>query len=91
MLPAILKARHIDVNSFVLAGILLIPIMIFHVAMSYLRPAPAAEKASQWIWKANMLFLPTEEKINSHPWHKNLILWWALVAAAYVAIYVIFW
>ena len=91
LLPAILKALHVDVNSFVLAGMLLIPIVIFHVAMSYLRPAPATEQARQWIWKPSMLFLPAEEKAISKSWRQNLILWWALVAAAYVIIYVIFW
>ncbi|UCD53060.1 MAG: sodium/solute symporter [Phycisphaerales bacterium] len=91
LLPAILRALHVDVNSFVLAGILLIPIVIFHIAMSYVRPAPAGERTSQWIWKPDMLFLPAEEKVHLHSWHKNLILWWALVAAAYVVIYVVFW
>jgi solute:Na+ symporter, SSS family len=91
LLPAILKALGVDVNSFVLAGILLIPIVVFHVVLSYVRPAPAPEKVSQWIWKPSMLFLPAEEKTGSNPWHKNLVLWWAVVAAAYVAIYVIFW
>lgn len=91
LLPAILKALHVDVNSFVLAGILLIPIVIFHIVISYLRPAPVVEKATQWIWKPNMLFLPVEEKDVSRSWHKNLILWWVVVAAAYVVIYTIFW
>jgi SSS family solute:Na+ symporter len=91
LLPAVLKALRIDVNSFVLAGMLLIPIVIFHVAMSYVRSARPAEETSQWIWSPGMLLLPAEEKIGSSPWHKNLILWWAVVAAAYVAIYIVFW
>ena len=91
LLPAILKALRVDVNSFVLAGILLIPIVVFHIVMSYVRPAPAPEKVSQWIWKRSMLFLPAEEKTGPNRWYKNLVLWLALVAAAYVAIYVIFW
>ncbi len=91
LLPATLKALRLNVNSFVLAGVLLIPVLIFHIVMSYLRPAPAVQQTSQWIWKPNMLFLPAKEKITSHSWYKNLILWWAVVAAAYVAIYVIFW
>lgn len=91
LLPAVLKALHIDVNSFVLAGVLLIPVVVFHIAMSYLRPAPAAEKANQWTWKPNMLRLPAEEKLACHSWYKNLLLWWGLVAAAYIAIYIVFW
>jgi hypothetical protein len=91
LLPAILKMLNIDVNSFVLAGILLIPVVAFHVVTSYMRAAPEPAKVSQWIWKRHMLFLPTSEKVGSKPWYKNLILWWSLVAGAYVAIYIIFW
>jgi hypothetical protein len=91
LLPAVLKALHVDVNSFVLAGILLVPVVAFHVAMSYMRSAPELTKVSQWTWKRQMLFLPAEEKGAHNPWYKNLLLWWAFVAAAYVVIYVIFW
>ena len=69
----------------------MVPIVVFHVAMSYVRPAPEPAKTSQWIWKPHMLFLPTAEKAGPNPWYKSLILWWALVAAAYVVIYIIFW
>ena len=91
LLPATLKMLHIDVNSFVLAGILLIPVVAFHIVMSYVRVAPNPARVSQWIWKRHMLFLPPEEKAVSYPWYKNLLLWWGLVAAAYVAIYIVFW
>jgi SSS family solute:Na+ symporter len=91
LLPAILKWLQVEVNSFVLAGILLIPVVAFHVTTSYMRAAPKQTRVSQWIWKRKMLFLPTEEKTGSNPWYKNLLLWWALVMAAYIAIYIIFW
>jgi solute:Na+ symporter, SSS family len=91
LLPAILEMLHIDVNSFVLAGILLIPVVAFHVAMSYARAAPEPARVNQWIWKPRMLHLPAEEKARSKAWYKNLVLWWGLVAAAYVVIYIIFW
>jgi SSS family solute:Na+ symporter len=87
LLPAVLKMLHVDVNSFVLAGILLIPVIIFHVAISYIRAAPDPARVSQWIWKRNMLRI---EGVGSYPWYKNLLLWWGLVAAAYVTIYIIF-
>jgi solute:Na+ symporter, SSS family len=91
LLPAILKMLHINVNSFVLAGILLIPVVAFHVAMSYVRAAPEPIRVRQWIWKRQMLYLPTEEKAGSKAWYKSLVLWWGLVAAAYIVIYIIFW
>jgi hypothetical protein len=79
---------HVEANSFVLAGILLIPVIIFHVAISYIRAAPDPARVSQWIWKRNMLRI---EGAGSYPWYKNLVLWWSLVAAAYIVIYIIFW
>ncbi len=91
LLPAILKTLKVETNSFVLAGILLIPVIAFHVAMSYLKPAPESTRVHQWIWNRQMLVLPSEEKAGSKPWYKNLLLWWGLVAAAYIAIYIIFW
>ena len=91
LLPTILKILHVEVNSFVLAGILLVPVVAFHVAMSYMRAAPEPARVSQWIWKRHMLFLPTVEKAGSNPWYKNLLLWWGFVMAAYIAIYIIFW
>lgn len=81
----------VDANSFVLAGILLVPVVAFHVAISYMRAAPEPARVSQWIWKRHMLFLPAEEKARSNPWYKSLLLWWSLVAAAYITIYIIFW
>ena len=91
LLPAVLKMLSVDINSFVLAGILLIPVVAFHVAASYMRAAPEPDGVSQWIWKRHMLFLPAAEKAAANPWYKNLLLWWAIVAAAYVVIYIIFW
>ena len=91
LLPAILKTLKVNVNSSVLAGILLVPVVAFHIVMSYMRTAPEPAEVGQWIWKRHMLFLPKDEKSESNPWYKNLLLWWVLVATAYVAIYIIFW
>jgi hypothetical protein len=63
----------------------------FHVVLSYLRRPPDPARVTQWIWKRRMLFLPPEEKAGPNPWYKNLVLWWSLVAAAYIVIYIIFW
>ena len=91
LLPAALKVLHWDINSFNLAGILLAPVIAFHVAAAYFRPAPTADVIDQWVWKPHLIFLPAEEGIEPRPWYKNLILWWGVVAAAYAALYLIFW
>jgi len=89
--PALLQVLDWDINSFNLAGILLVPVIAFHVAATYARPAPPAEVVERWIWKPHMVFLPSQEKAGRYPWYKSLILWWALVAGVYVALYLIFW
>ncbi len=91
MLPAFLQAVHWKGNSFNLAGILLVPVIIFHVAATYLRPAPPAEMVDKWIWKPHMVFLPARELAVAYPWYKNLALWWAVVAGIYLVLYTIFW
>ncbi|MCX5643143.1 MAG: sodium/solute symporter [Phycisphaerae bacterium] len=91
LLPALLKVFHWDINSFNLAGILLAPVIAFHIVVTYWRPAPPAEVVDQWIWKPHMVFLRKEEKIGGYPWYKSLVLWWAIVAGIYVVLYAIFW
>jgi SSS family solute:Na+ symporter len=91
LLPALLQVLDWDINAFNLAGILLAPVIAFHVAAAYAGPAPPAEVVERWIWKPHMLFLPDRDKAGRYRWYKSLILWWALVAGAYVALYAIFW
>jgi hypothetical protein len=91
LLPALLKWLHWDINSFNLAGILLVPVIVFHVVTAYLRPAPQADVVDKWIWKPHMVFLRKEEKTGGYPWYKNLALWWAIVAGIYITLYTIFW
>ena len=91
LLPALLQALHWQGNSFNLAGILLAPVIAFHVLVTYLRPAPPAEVADKWIWRPHMVFLRKEEKIGGYPWYRNLVLWWAVVAGIYIVLYAIFW
>jgi SSS family solute:Na+ symporter len=91
LLPALLKVCHWDINAFNLAGILLAPVIVFHVAITYLRPAPSAAVVERWIWKPHMVFLPAQEIGARAAWYHSLILWWSLVAGIYVVLYTIFW
>ncbi len=91
LLPAVLKAVDWDINSFNLAGILLAPVIAFHVAATHLKPGPPAEIVERWVWKPHMAFLPREERTQGNRWSGNLVLWWAVVAGLYVALYVVFW
>jgi SSS family solute:Na+ symporter len=91
LLPALKQTLDWQINSFNLAGILLVPVIAFHVFTAYLRPAPSAEVVERWIWKPHMVFLRQEEKLGPTPWYRSLVLWWAVVAGLYVVLYVIFW
>jgi SSS family solute:Na+ symporter len=91
LLPAVLQALDLKINSFNLAGILLIPVIAFHIATTYFKPAPPAAVAERWIWKPHLLLLPPQERSACRPWYAKLILWWSLVAAAYITLYALFW
>ncbi len=91
LLPAVLQALHWKVNSFNLAGILLIPVIVFHVVTAYLKPAPPASVVAKWIWRPHMVFLAAEERAGLYPWYRSLVLWWALVAGIYMVLYALFW
>ena len=91
LLPAVLQVLHWKVNSFNLAGLLLVPVIVFHIVTTYLKPAPPASLVDKWIWKPHLLFLPPEERLVPRPWYARLTLWWAVVAGAYITLYTIFW
>ena len=91
LLPFVFRILKIDVNDFNMAGILLVPVAIFHIIMSYLRPAPDPQEIDKWIWKPSMLRPLTNTKTDRYPWYKRLILWWIILLAIYVTLYVMFW
>jgi SSS family solute:Na+ symporter len=92
LLPALLRILHWNINSFNLAGLLLVPVILFHVLMTYLRPAPPPAVSEKWTWKPHMVFLSAEETTGRrYPWYRSLILWWALLAGAYTVLYFLFW
>ncbi|RPJ37967.1 MAG: hypothetical protein EHM35_05595 [Planctomycetaceae bacterium] len=54
-------------QDYFLAGILLAPVIAFHIVTAYLRPAPPASVAERWIWKPHLFFLPAQERSASRP------------------------
>ena len=79
-----------NLNTYNLAGILYIPVVLFHIIMAYLSPAPEKEMVDRLSWNIKMIRLPEKEK-GIYPWYKSLILWWAVVTAMFVGIYIVFW
>ena len=83
---------NINLNTYNIAGLLFIPVVIFHVAMAYLKPAQSKAHIEQYTWNAKMLRLPKAETEGiDRPWYQSLILWWAVVTAMFVIIYIVFW
>ena len=91
LLPYFLHRFDINFNAFNTAGLLLIPVTIFHVAMAYLKPAPTQEKIDKWMWKPSMLRLPKDETAGNYPWYKRLLLWWVVLLIVFITLFAIFW
>jgi len=89
-LPLSLKHWKVQINTYNLAGLLFVPVVTFHVIMTYLKPAQSAEHVKRWTWNRSMLKLPRNEG-EHYPWYKNLILWWIVALIAFVSIYIMFW
>lgn len=90
-LPFLLRGLDIKMNSFNMAGLLLVPVMGFHVLMAYLGPRPAAEAIKQWTWKPSMSRLPARELPCKYPVYKRLFLWWLLLVIIFASLYAVLW
>lgn len=91
LLPFIFKILNVDVNDFNMAGLLLIPVAVFHIVMTYLGPAPDPVEVDKWIWKPAMLKPLRSDDSAPYPWYKRLLLWWSVLAVVYVTLYILFW
>lgn len=91
LLPCVLNQFDVSYNAFNLAGLFLIPVILFHIITAYLTPPPQTEKIEKWMWKPSMLRLPEEITANKYPWYKNLALWWILLLIIFTGLYVFLW
>ncbi|MHC4157521.1 MAG: sodium:solute symporter family transporter [Planctomycetota bacterium] len=91
LLPYFLHRFDINFNAFNTAGLLLVPVTGFHVAMAYLKPAPSQEKIDKWMWKPSMLRLPEAETAGNYPWYKRLLIWWVILLIVFITLFAIFW
>jgi SSS family solute:Na+ symporter len=90
LLPFVLHQLDIDYNAFNMAGLLLLPVSLFHVTTAYLAPRPS-KAVERWLWKPAMFRLPPEITEAGYRWYENLALWWILLLAVFVALYVALW
>jgi SSS family solute:Na+ symporter len=99
-LPFLLHKLNIRVNTFNMAGLLLIPVTGFHILTAYLSPGPPAEVIERWTWKPSMLKLPAPAACLApgktqgplkYPFHKRLFFWWVLLLVIFAVIYAVLW
>jgi SSS family solute:Na+ symporter len=90
-LPFLLRSLDIGMNSFNMAGLLLIPVTGFHVLIAYLGQPPPAEVIQRWTWKPSMLKLPAGEPLPRYPLYKRLFLWWVFLVIVFTFLYVALW
>jgi SSS family solute:Na+ symporter len=91
LLPFAFRVLRIDVNEFNMAGILLVPVVIFHVITTYLKPAPDGDETEKWIWKPSMLKPLRSDEKAPYRWYKRLTIWWVILLVVYVTLYIMFW
>jgi SSS family solute:Na+ symporter len=90
-LPFLLRGLDVKMNSFNLAGLLLIPVTGFHVLIAYLGQPPSVAVTQRWTWKPSMLRLPAEELLPRYPLYKRLFLWWVFLVIVFTFLYVTLW
>jgi SSS family solute:Na+ symporter len=90
-LPFLLRSLNIEMNSFNVAGLLLIPVTGFHVLIAYLGQPPPAEVIQRWTWKPSMLKLPAAELPLRYRAYKRLFLWWLVLVVIFTFLYVVLW
>jgi hypothetical protein len=91
LLPYFLHRFNVQMNAFNIAGLLIIPVIVFHIAMAYLKPAPNRQIVDKWVWKRSMLRLPEVITAGYYPWYKRLFFWWLVLLIVYVVLYIFFW
>ena len=91
LLPVLMKALDIEMNTFNLAGLLIIPVIAVHVLLALCTPAPAREQVVGWVWNWTMVKIRPPNSHTRDPWYKNLVLWWFVILFLYVGIYATFW
>jgi SSS family solute:Na+ symporter len=89
MLPVLIHQLKIEINSYNIAGLLLIPVTGLHILMAYLTPAPDRQKIDRWVWKPSMVWLESPQAAQR--WYRNLLLWWIVLLVIFVGIYAWFW
>jgi SSS family solute:Na+ symporter len=82
---------ELNPNSFLMAGVALVPVAVLHIILSLLSPKQAVTDVGKCLWDRSMLFLPTSETAGGYPWYKRILLWWIILLILFAGLYAIFW
>lgn len=80
-----------DFNIFNLSGIVFILSLAVIGAVSLFSPPASAENLKSTLWHPQLVRLPEEEVRGGYPLRKRVGIWFAIVVAAFIVIYAIFW
>ena len=80
-----------QINIFNLSGIIFLLSLLLMVVISLFTKPTDPERLKLNIWKRDMLRLPEAETKRGYPWWKRVGLWWIIMVACFVIIYIRFW
>lgn len=80
-----------SVNIFNLSGIVFLLSLGVIALVSVRSAAPRPENLAGTLWQKDMVRLPDAETEKGYPWWRRIGLWFGLVVAVFVVIYIILW
>ncbi len=79
-------------NLYVFGLVTLVASVCLMLVISWISPDPHSyEKGRAISWTPALLHLPAAVAASKPYWYQKIGLWWALMVACFVAIYVVFW
>ena len=78
-------------NMFVFGGVVFLASIALMIVASLVTRPSSPEKAEALHWSLAMLRLPDSLGAAAYPWYKRVGLWWFVLGAVYVVLYVTFW
>ncbi len=80
-----------DVNIFNLSGIVFVLSAVLIVVISRLSRQPARAGMETMLWTPGLVLRPGRENDSDRPWWRSVSLWFGIVVALFIGIYIVFW
>ena len=79
------------INIFNLSGIVFLISIVVIGTISLITRPPGGESVRPMLWRPGLVALPEAEVKNGYPWWRRISLWFGVVVAVFIIIYIIFW